>query len=288
MVGWLAVGSMLDPVIAAPVTSPRPEYRRRLDIPLLAGGAAVVGVGIATSPDRTLVPDAGLDPASIHLEFDRNVIGNRDVDANSASNVVRDVAIAFPFVLSFASAPKGERWRAPLDRALLFVESVALAEGVGAIAKSVVARPRPYTYLSSSDRPAHPRYAVVEDRAFESMPSGHAITAWCSASFGIVDHLLTRPAASWKEQAAVGFVGGALATTTSVLRVEAGQHFPSDVAAGAGIGIAGGVTIPLLHRYVITNERAPSPGRGSWLAAAGGMAAGTAVALLVNATVGPQ
>jgi len=287
VVGLLVVGSRLDPATAADSASPRPEYRRWLEIPLLAGGAAVVAGGIASSPDRELVPDAGLDPAAIRLAFDRNIVGNRDVDANSASNIVRNAAIALPFVLSFVSAPQGERCRAPLDRTLLFVESVALSAGVGAIAKSVVSRPRPYTYLSASDRPAHPRYDVDEDRTFESMPSGHAITSWCAASFGVVDHLFTRPAAGWKEQAAVGFAGGALATTTSVLRVEAGQHFPSDVAAGACIGIAGGVTIPLLHRYVLSGERAPSPSRASWLAAAAGMAAGTGIALLVNATVGP-
>jgi membrane-associated phospholipid phosphatase len=98
---------------------------------------------------------------------------------------------------------------------------------------------------------------------------------------------MTRPAAGWKEQAVVGFAGGSIATTTSVLRVEAGQHFPSDVIAGGCIGVAGGVTIPLLHRYVVAGERAPSPSRASWLAATAGMAAGTGVALLVNALAGP-
>ena len=85
----------------------------------------------------------------------------------------------------------------------------------------------------------------------------------------------------------VGFAGAALATTTSILRVEAGQHFPTDVLAGAGIGIAGGATIPLVHRYVISGRRAPAPNRASWIAAAAGMAAGTGVALLVNVAAGP-
>lgn len=265
----------------------RPEYRRRLEIPLVAGGAALLAAGIIGSPDLQPVPDVGLDPAAIHLDFDRDIIGNRDVDAHTASNIVRDVAVAFPFVLSFASAPQGERWGASIDRTLMFAESLALSGGITAVAKNVIARPRPYTYLPASDRPDHVRYHVDETYAFASMPSGHATTAWCTTSFGIVDHLLTRPAAGWKEHAAVGFVGGALATATSVLRVEAGQHFPTDVLAGAGIGVAGGVTIPLLHRYVISGERAPSPSRNSWLAAAAGMAAGTVAVLVVNATVGP-
>jgi len=65
---------------------------------------------------------------------------------------------------------------------------------------------------------------------------------------GMTTHLLQRPQASWVERAGVGFLGGVLAGTTSALRVEAGQHFPSDVLVGAGIGIVSGVAVPLLHR----------------------------------------
>jgi len=288
--GWrvaLAAGSLLVPVVTAQAEAVRPQFSRRLDAPLLASGVALTTIAIFASPEVRSVPDAGLDPAAIHLDFDRDIVGNRDVDAHTASDVLLYSACAFPFALSFASAPSGERWSASLDRTVLFVESLALAGGITAVAKVVVSRPRPYTYLSISERPDHSKYDVQASRAFESMPSGHATTTWCAASFGVVDHVLTRPAADWKEHAAVGFAGGALAASASVLRVEAGQHFPTDVLVGTGIGIAGGVTIPLLHRYVIGNEPAPSPSRDSWLAAAAGMAAGTVAVLLVNAAVGP-
>ena len=65
---------------------------------------------------------------------------------------------------------------------------------------------------------------------------------------GMTTHLLQRPRASWVERAGVGFLGGVLAGSTSALRVEAGQHFPSDVLVGAGIGVVSGVAVPLLHR----------------------------------------
>ena len=35
---------------------------------------------------------------------------------------------------------------------------------------------------------------------------------------------------------------------TALCRVQAGQHFPSDVLVGSGIGVASGIAIPLLHR----------------------------------------
>jgi membrane-associated phospholipid phosphatase len=39
-----------------------------------------------------------------------------------------------------------------------------------------------------------------------------------------------------------------LAGATSALRVEAGQHFPTDVVVGAVLGISTGVAVPLFHR----------------------------------------
>jgi len=92
---------------------------------------------------------------------------------------------------------------------------------------------------------------------------------------GLTEYMLNRPEAAWWERTAVGFVGGALAGATSALRVEAGQHFPSDVVAGAGIGMAVGVTVPLLHRG---DRSIPSP--KSWLQMTGGVLVGSLLGTL--------
>ena len=68
-----------------------------------------------------------------------------------------------------------------------------------------------------------------------------------ATSLATTEHLLTRPEASTRERLVVGFTGGALGAATAALRVEAGQHFPSDVLVGSAIGIATGVTLPLAH-----------------------------------------
>jgi membrane-associated phospholipid phosphatase len=147
--------------------------------------------------------------------------------------------------------------------------------------KPAISRPRPYTYLPESERPDDPRYDATADAAFHAMPSGHASDAWCAASFAIVDHLLTRPAGDWREHAAVGFVGGALAGATCALRVEAGAHFPTDVLSGAAVGAAAGAGVPFMHHYVGDGRRAPGPSRAAWLGAAAGTALGIGAGILL-------
>ena len=271
---WLAM-----PVAANP-TAVRPEYTKRVDIPLCGSAAAALIIAASLSANVQSVPAEGLDPAEIGLTVDRNSVGQLDTDLNSASNVVRNATIALPLVLSAISAP-GARWQAPA-RALLFAESLALTDGVTAVMKNVVSRPRPYTYVSDAERPTDAAYDVSKDRAFQSMPSGHATTAWCAAGFSMTDHLLTRPRASWEEQAVVGLAAGALASTASLLRVEAGQHFPTDVVAGSAIGAAGGIVVPLLHRYTSSEGRAPMPSKKSWLASAAGAVVGTGLVIAVD------
>ena len=92
----------------------------------------------------------------------------------------------------------------------------------------------------------------------------------------MTEHLLLRPDASWVERVGIGFLGGTVASATSALRVESGQHFPTDVIAGAGIGIATGVAVPLLHRGAL-----PMPSSNAWLQMIGGSLAGALTGVLL-------
>jgi membrane-associated phospholipid phosphatase len=69
-----------------------------------------------------------------------------------------------------------------------------------------------------------------------SFPSAHASATWTSATV-LWRHL------GWK----VGVPAAAVATLVSVSRVEQRQHFMSDVAFGAAIGIASGRTVTVGH-----------------------------------------
>src|SRR6185503_17784946 len=120
-----------------------------------------------------------------------------------------------------------------------------LASAVSGLAALPTRRPRPYLY---GDK------APLEKRqggdASLSFISGHT-----SSSFAIVlstvvtlHRVYPGSAVPW---VALG-VGLAGASTVGFSRVLAGQHFPTDVLAGAVLGSALGVLVPSLHGRKVT------------------------------------
>jgi len=267
----------------APAPSVRPDFRWRLDGPILGAGAALLAVGHSMNATRRLVPPEGLDRGDVHWSFDRSVIGETDTHAGNESDYFRDAVLAYPVVVSFVSQSPGTRFSGTLRRSVPYAEAMLLAEGISLVLKNSADRPRPFTYVPVDRRPTGPAYDVTQSEAFRSMPSGHATSSFCAAAFAMTDHLLSRPEAGWLERAAVPFVGGALAGMTASLRVEAGQHFPSDVIVGGLIGASSGVAVPLLHRYVSADGRhAPRPSGRAWRQAVASLLAGVGAGVLLS------
>ena len=225
-----------------------PDLRTRREIALVGSGTGLLAAGLLAQPDLRDVPDPGFDPRKIGWSVDRDIVGNHNLRAGAMSDWTRDGALIFPVVLSAAMAHQGELARGFTHYGLVYAETILVSQGITWLGKTILNRARPFAYLSQSTRPDHLRYDVTLERTFESMPSGHSSSAWSGATLAMTTHLLQRPQAGWIERAGVGFLGGVLAGATSALRVEAGQHFPSDVLVGAGIGIVSGVGVPLLHR----------------------------------------
>ncbi len=102
-----------------------------------------------------------------------------------------------------------------------------------------IGRPRPYVY---GDR------APLKDRtspdAGRSFFSGHvanttAVTVAAACTFERLHH----PALAWTTLV-LGMVGSAF---VGVTRVVSGNHFPTDILAGAAVGAGAGVALPALH-----------------------------------------
>lgn len=272
-------------VPASPVASPDtagvrraeiryPDLDVRREIALLGFGAAFTGAGGLVQEHHYFVPPSGFDPHGIPWALDRHAVGNYSPAAGTASDRTLDASLLFPVVLGLVTAPPGEGWRQFGSRSLVYGETFLLSEGLTYLGKTAFGRPRPYAYRPEGERPGRPTEATGAV-TFQSMPSGHSSAAWTAVALGLTEHLLLRPHASWLERAGVGVLGGTLAGATSALRVAAGQHFPSDVIAGAGIGIASGVAVPLAHRGELT-----MPPLSSWLEVTGGVAAGAMLGIV--------
>jgi membrane-associated phospholipid phosphatase len=69
----------------------------------------------------------------------------------------------------------------------------------------------------------------------------------------------------------------------SLLRVESGMHFPTDIAMGAMLGATAGTVVPLAHhRFGIDSRQARSL-RWGWL----GIGGGCLIALLLTPPTSP-
>ena len=254
-----------------------PEFDVRREFALLGVGAGLVVGSLIVPVEVVDVPAVGLDPTGINWEVDRRVVGNRSLAASEASDWTRNAAMAFPLALAFTFGGAGEDLNRAVRRGIIYGESLGFSLGTTMLAKRLIGRARPYAFLAASDRPDDSAYDVTRERTFYSAPSGHSAGAWNGTAVAITEHLLTRPDAHWPERFGVAFVGGALAGATATLRVEAGQHFPTDVLAGAGLGIASGIALPLTHR----GTRA-LPSRSAVLESLAGVVSGTLAGIALS------
>ena len=166
--------------------------------------------------------------------------------AGTASDVLLDgVSPAFALGLTLASsldATRGTRARYRARRygidVLLLVEATTTAISIDQLFKFTVQRRRP-GYI---DEPTDAQRTVNGNLSFFS---GHATQTFVIASAaGTIASLRHERLAPL-----VWTLGLAVATTTSMLRVAANEHFVTDVLAGAVVGSAVGVIVPVLHRY---------------------------------------
>lgn len=124
--------------------------------------------------------------------------------------------------------------------ALVITETLAATLFSTSLIKTVVARPRPLTYNANVDKAE--RYA---GDARLSFPSGHTSLSFAAASVTSVMLLERYPGDTGALLGAVGTYLGA--ATVGTLRILGGKHFLTDVLAGAALGTAVGLVVPLLH-----------------------------------------
>lgn len=129
-------------------------------------------------------------------------------------------------------------YSAILTYGVMYTEAFLLTTGSKDLLKYMVTRNRPYTAYDGIPR-------GEEDDYFNSFPSGHTAYAFMGATFLCTTFSQEFPESKWKIPVISGSY--ALAATVAYMRIESGNHFITDVLAGAAIGTFYGWFVPQMH-----------------------------------------
>ena len=186
------------------------------------------------------------DPAVLDRDdvpgIDRIALDRHSSRANSLSSTMLDVSSLLPFLAAASVLSWDDRtsYRQAIADLVMYGEAGLVTGGLTLLAKGAFHRSRPYAYDSSI-----PLTNRKERDAALSFFSGHASAAFNGAVFACTVYQRQHP----RSKLIIPFwiLGLSTATTTAVMRVEAGAHFPTDVLAGAAVGSFTGWLVPRLH-----------------------------------------
>lgn len=229
----------------SPAGSPY-RYTPEWELPLTLGVAApAVLLPRLLHPARLPAPPCGrCDPSQIWLGLDRGVVHNYSPGAALASDVLLVSLISGALTIGLLDVAfaeerdQGGQWMQDMGVAS---EALAATLVLTQAVKYLARRPRPLAY-----NPAVPLSVRATRGARLSFFSGHSSMAFASAGVISTTYWLRNPDNRTGQGVVLGLTLAA-AATTAYLRVRAGKHFWTDVLAGALVGGALGVLIPLAH-----------------------------------------
>ena len=215
-------------------------YKPKVDIPV----TAVAALGTLYNFTQIYSKDASseaaimaLDPSNVN-SFDRGAAGNFDEDAKALSDIFFYAAFPAPLVAFAADKHMRQDY---FKLSLIYLETISLTGIVYSTSQQINDRRRPFTYNTDLDIVKRTRGS-----GRNSFIGGHpAVVA--TSSFMIAKMYSDYHPDNGFKYALYG-LAAASSFATAYLRVEAGQHFPSDVIVGSVVGAGIGWLIPHLHK----------------------------------------
>jgi undecaprenyl-diphosphatase len=241
-----------------------------LDGVLIGGGAGFAGLlslVLSTGEIRPGVPG----PTSNLLSIDRGAVTQTiDPNAGTFSDIGLWATIGFAALDPILSGFR-DGFDAFLVDGVMYAETISLTEMLTDVTKIAVRRPRPIDYLNCSTNPGTAAAGCNSTDLQLSFFSGHAATVSAIGATATYLAFVRDPHAA-RPWITLG-LSTAMTAFVSYGRVRSGNHFPTDVIAGAMAGATVGVLVPHLHRHVqeappVMFGAAPVPG-GSVITLAG-------------------
>lgn len=185
------------------------------------------------------------EPLSVDLlpGIDRNVVGNDWDDARSMSDGLLYAQLLLPQAINAIDvliSGGDDRLSTIATEGVVLAEALAMTLMATSMVKTIVGRPRPYVFDSSTS---------PEERAsrgaHESFPSGHTSMAFAAASS--YSYLFQKKHPDSPAVIPIWVTTHLMASTVALFRVEGGRHFWTDVLSGAALGSAIGLLVPYFH-----------------------------------------
>lgn len=169
--------------------------------------------------------------------LDKWVAGNYDQDASKYSDAIFYPAFLTPAVFLFDKNAKGEGGAI----AGMYLESLATTAGLFTLSAGLTNRARPYVYSDEQKMSTK-----LKSTATRSFYSGHTAAAATATFFTAKIYNDLHPGAS---ELPYVWAGAAIApAAVGYFRLQAGQHFLTDVILGYALGAGVGILVPELHK----------------------------------------
>lgn len=211
-------------------------------------GAGIISYGTGYLIEQQIDPlstqaiDA-LETSQINA-FDRSATQNWNTQLDDLSHVGK-YALALSPALMMIPPLKNKEWSPFFTYGIMYFETALITTGLTNLTKALSQRNRPFYYNSAFN--THEKQALGEEYGSQdSFFSGHSAIAFSSAVFLSTTYTEIYGNNTWSK--IIWASSLAVATSTSYLRYESGQHFPTDLIAGAAIGASIGYLIPYFHK----------------------------------------
>ncbi len=202
--------------------------------------------GFSEIYSREKTPEArilALDPNDVN-SLDRPTTKNHDLKAKDASDMLFYGSMPLPLIFVFDKEIRKDA----LKVGLMYLQAMSSFGVVYTSSAMLADRFRPYTY-----NPEVPLSKRTGGGGKNSFMSGHPGLVATSTFF--VAKVFSDYHPEWKNKWILYTLAGGASLTTGILRIKAGEHFPTDVMVGIPMGVLSGILIPHMHKNKDFNKQ---------------------------------
>jgi membrane-associated phospholipid phosphatase len=237
----------LLPVTHAPANNDVYSIKAGIDVPLTVTGVAwsLYGFSKIYNKDTSSAAQVlALNRNDIN-SFNRSAIDQYSQKAFDISNIFFYGAMPLPLVLMLDQKIRKDAFKV----LFLYIEAMGITGILYTSAAYIHDKYRPYAY-----NPNAPLDRRKRGGAKNSFYAGHVALVATSVFFVAKTYAEYHPGSKIKWL--LYTMAGAATATTGYLRYKAGEHFPTDIFLGVGLGTVTGILVPYFHKHKLIKNPA--------------------------------